>query len=97
MNRLELAFTTLETDIAEIKGFIRETAPKVERNEHFDLTSGPFGDDEPLPATLSAKLMHNAQASQPWDAVGIERWIQIGRWWLLKVSTWRILTHQGQF
>ena len=31
-------------------------------------------------------LMKSAEISGPWAAIGIDQWIQAGRWWLLKVG-----------
>ena len=28
--------------------------------------------------------MKSAQLSQPWNTIGVEHWIEAGRWWLLK-------------
>jgi len=36
---------------------------------------------------LSATLLRNAEVIQPWNTIGIDQWIQAGRWWLLKVSS----------
>lgn len=36
---------------------------------------------------LSAKLMMNAEIGRrKWSAIGVDEWIQAGRWWLLKVN-----------
>lgn len=36
---------------------------------------------------LSAKLMENAEVGKRrWSAIGVDEWIQAGRWWLLKVK-----------
>jgi hypothetical protein len=95
---LEEAAGTLETDIAGIKDLIKENAPEVRRIEHSLIISELVVDDEPLPATLRIKLMQKAEASRPWLAVGLEEWIRIGRWWLLKVCTSCLtLAQQEQF
>ncbi|KAI5840126.1 hypothetical protein DFP73DRAFT_197664 [Morchella snyderi] len=53
---------------------------------------------------LSAKLMENAEVGKRrWSAIGVDEWIQAGRWWLLKSqsdlstevsSDWRV-SHQA--
>lgn len=35
---------------------------------------------------LNAALMKNAEAGQrKWSSIGVDEWIQAGRWWLMKV------------
>lgn len=37
---------------------------------------------------LNAALMKNAEIGQRrWAAIGVDEWIQAGRWWLLKVGS----------
>lgn len=36
---------------------------------------------------LNAALMKSAQVGQRvWSSIGVDEWIQAGRWWLMKVS-----------
>lgn len=36
---------------------------------------------------LNAELMKEAEVGQrKWSAIGVDEWIQAGRWWLMKVS-----------
>ena len=41
-------------------------------------------DDELFKTSLSAALMKNAEATQPWSTIGVDQWIESGRWWLLR-------------
>jgi hypothetical protein len=38
-----------------------------------------------LQLSLSEKLMKNAERSRPWVLIGLDLWLQAGRWWLMKV------------
>ena len=41
-------------------------------------------DDELFKTSLSAALMMSAEATQPWSTIGLDQWIESGRWWLLR-------------
>ena len=41
-------------------------------------------DDELFKTSLSAGLMKSAEATQPWSTIGVDLWIECGRWWLLR-------------
>ena len=43
-------------------------------------------DEDPMSTTLSASLMINAEASQPWSTIGFDQWIGAGKWWLLRAQ-----------
>ncbi|KAK0513396.1 hypothetical protein JMJ35_004382 [Cladonia borealis] len=43
-------------------------------------------DDDLMSTTLSANLMTNAEASQPWNTIGFDQWIGAGKWWLLRAQ-----------
>jgi hypothetical protein len=38
-----------------------------------------------LQLSLSEKLMKNAECLRPWVLIGLDLWLQAGRWWLIKV------------
>jgi len=42
--------------------------------------------DEIFDLKLSATLRKNAEVSGRWPVIGIDLWIQAGRWWLLRVG-----------
>ena len=42
--------------------------------------------DELMSTTLSASLMANAEASQPWSTIGFDQWTGAGKWWLLRAQ-----------
>lgn len=41
-------------------------------------------DDELFKTSLSAALMKSAEATRPWSTIGVDQWIESGRWWLLR-------------
>ena len=41
-------------------------------------------DDDIFKTSLSAALMKSAEATQPWSTIGLDQWIESGRWWLLR-------------
>ena len=40
--------------------------------------------DERSKISLSESLMNSAQVSQPWSTIGLDQWIEAGRWWFLR-------------
>ncbi len=75
-----------------IKGFIVKyqvhEAPKEDASEITEeKTSNPtlsVVDDELFKASLSAAFMKSAEVTQPWSTIGVDQWIESGRWWLLR-------------
>lgn len=41
-------------------------------------------DDKLFKTSLSAAFMRNAEVTQPWSTIGVDQWIESGRWWLLR-------------
>ncbi|KAH0558859.1 hypothetical protein GP486_004507 [Trichoglossum hirsutum] len=83
LKRIESSTKALETDVADIKNYIRASSRNLSSQ-----SSGPplvsVVDDEVFKISLSNTLMKNAEVLQPWSAIGADQWIQAGRWWLLK-------------
>ena len=71
----------LQIDVSDIKSYIlgNKTAP---------IPSLSVVEDEVFKASLNAALMKNAEISQPWSTIGVDVWIEAGRWWLLRVGTY---------
>lgn len=68
----------LERRFSQIGEFIQ----KAEGTPIISGISGAF--KTPL---LSAELMKKAEVGRRrWSAIGVDEWIQAGRWWLLKVN-----------
>ncbi|KAI9772340.1 MAG: hypothetical protein M1840_001089 [Geoglossum simile] len=83
LNRIESSTRALETDVTEIKGYIRASS-RTQGNQSSEPPLVSVAGDEIFRISLSAALMKNAEVLQPWSAIGIEQWIQAGKWWLLK-------------
>ena len=41
-------------------------------------------ENELLQASLSEAFMRGAEVHQPWSTIGVDEWIESGRWWLLR-------------
>lgn len=41
-------------------------------------------DDELFKTSLTAAFMRSAEVTQPWSTIGVDQWIESGRWWLLR-------------
>jgi hypothetical protein len=54
------------------------------RSRESPLLKGPL--DEEALAELSAAFLKSAETdNRPWASIGIDDWLQAGKWWLLKV------------
>ena len=65
-----------------------------QRNEKPQVPSLSAIDDEFLKISLHAAFMRNAEVSQSWNTIGLDQWINAGRWWLLRsqMELYNILT-----
>lgn len=78
LQRIESSAMRLERRFSQIGEFIK----KAEGSPAVSGVSGAF--KTPL---LSAELMKNAEIGhRRWSSIGVDEWIQAGRWWLLKVN-----------
>ncbi|VTT69147.1 unnamed protein product [Fusarium fujikuroi] len=56
------------------------------------LLNGPL--EEEVRAELSAAFLRSAETgNRPWASIGIDDWLQAGKWWLLKVPGKSVITH----
>ena len=75
-----------------IKGFIVNNQVVVVHSEDASKTTEKKSlnpsvsaiDDELFKTSLSAAFMRNAEVTQPWITIGVDQWIESGRWWLLR-------------
>ena len=74
----------LETDITEIKSYIQASSQN-SKNQFSVPPSVSMVDNVTFRDSLGAALMKNAEVLQPWATIGVDQWIQAGRWWLFKV------------
>jgi hypothetical protein len=85
--RLESTTKVVDANIAEIKDYMR-----VSMDQQKDKFSKPpaisMATDEDMTCLflINAGFMKHAEALGPWTAIGIDRWIQAGHWWLLKAQ-----------
>lgn len=83
LERLESSHVRLERKLTEIGKYVQKIGqgstetPTISTNEN-------EGFGTPL---LNRALMKNAEIGQRrWSSIGVDEWIQAGRWWLLKVD-----------
>ena len=57
-------------------------------NPQTSAVAKPFHEslDFESPLALSQLFMPQAEIIQPWLSIGIDSWLQAGKWWLVKVS-----------
>jgi len=87
LERLENSTNKIERRLSDIKSFIRKA------EDHGTMTTTPrvsssITGDEIFDLKLSKTLMKSAEVSGRWAAIGIDQWIQAGRWWLLRVGSY---------
>ena len=70
----------MTNDVRAIKNYIASNQAVVESK--VPVLSGL--DDDLMSTTLSASLMINAEASQPWSTIRVDKWIGAAKWWLLR-------------
>lgn len=72
----------LQSDVRDIKAYIsgNTVAPVAQ------IPALSVVDDEVFKASLGAALMRNAETFQPWSTIGVDVWIEAGRWWLIRVG-----------
>lgn len=80
LQRIESSTDALENDVREIKFYI--TGQHVTERSLIPSISAVDNESEKL--TLSASFMQNAEVLQPWSTIGVDQWIESGRWWLIR-------------
>lgn len=85
LQRIESSNVRLERRFSQIETFIQK-ADSQPTSESEDPTISCISDQAFKSPVLSAALMNNAEIGRRrWPSIGIDEWIQAGRWWLLKV------------
>jgi len=68
--------------VGEIKAFIFGASQRA----NAPLIDGPF--DQQFQYELTRGMMAKAEVNgRAWSSIGIDDWIQAGKWWLMKVRT----------
>lgn len=84
LQRLEATNRKLERRFSEIKGFIHKFGTEAETPQ---LSTVDAKTPKILLMHLNTALMKSAEAGErKWSAIGVDEWIQAGRWWLMKVG-----------
>lgn len=59
------------------------------------ILNGSLGED--IRAEISAAFLRSAETgNRPWASIGIDDWLQAGKWWLLKVPDKLMITRTGR-
>ena len=72
----------MESDVQAIKSYITSNQANVGSKS----PALSAVDDDLMSTSLSASLMTNAEASQPWSTIGLDQWVGAGKWWLLRAQ-----------
>ena len=97
MQRIESSTTAAENDMRAIKDFMAslqvakapgenppgEITSKNSHGKSLDLSVSAL-DDKPFKWSLSAAFIKSAEVTQPWSTIGVDQWIESGKWWLLR-------------
>ncbi|KAG8525740.1 uncharacterized protein KY384_000500 [Bacidia gigantensis] len=78
LQRIQDSTNTLEGDVQQIRILISS------QQKRDDVLSPSLSlvEDSLVRSSLSARLLKNAEVSQPWSSIGVSQWIDTGRWWL---------------
>ncbi|KAF8244580.1 hypothetical protein K440DRAFT_558303 [Wilcoxina mikolae CBS 423.85] len=85
LERIENATHKIERRLSDIKTFIQKAESHGVETQTPRITNSMTG-DELFDLKLSTTLMKNAEVSGRWASIGIDQWIQAGRWWLLRAQ-----------
>ena len=84
LQQLQMANKKLERELGEIKVLIERGGSSSSIDP--PLVSGVTGGLRDM-SLLSAELMKQAeQGGRKWSAIGVDDWIEAGKWWLMKVG-----------
>ena len=84
LRQLQSASQKLERELSEIKSLIEQGEGGASTGP--SLISGAAGGSRRM-SLLSAELMEQAEEGErKWSAIGLDDWIEAGKWWLMKVG-----------
>jgi hypothetical protein len=82
--RVEQSNSKMQDDIADIRRLLAaQTLGDVTKAP---LLSSVDSDSPAFSISLSATFLEKAEIFQPWTVSSFEKWVQIGKWWLLKAQ-----------
>lgn len=86
MERIEKQQTQTDMKLEELRNLVIGD----QHSRESPVLKGPL--DEELLAELSAAFLKSAETgNRPWASIGIDDWLQAGRWWLVKVPDKSVL------
>lgn len=83
LQRIESSTIAIETDVKDIRNYLQPSL----KSQTVEATAAPSlsaVDDEIAKLSLASAMMKHAEIIQPWNTIGLDQWIQSGRWWLLR-------------
>lgn len=85
LQRIEATNLRLQRRFSEIEGFIKKLGD-VDETPQLSAISVHVKTPKISLMQLNAALMKNAEVGQrKWSSIGVDEWIQAGRWWMMKV------------
>lgn len=85
LQRIEATNLRLQRRFSEIEAFIKKLGD-VDETPRLSAISVLVETPKISLMQLNAALMKNAEVGQrKWSSIGVDEWIQAGRWWMMKV------------
>ena len=80
LQRIEASNAAMDKELKAIKEYVRVSKDGPTSARKTLVLSSV--DDEVFNETLKAALMRAAEIDKPWSTIGIDQWMEAGRWWL---------------
>ena len=80
LQRIEASNAAMEKELKAIKSHIR--GESIASNLPSNSVTLSATDNDDFNETLKAALTKAAEVVQPWSTIGIDQWLEAGRWWL---------------
>lgn len=84
LQRIESSTIAIETDVKDIRNYLQPSL-KSQTVEASAAPSLSAVDDEIAKLSLVSAMTKHTEIIQPWNTIGLDQWIQSGRWWLLRI------------
>jgi len=84
LQRVEQSNSKMQDDIADIRQLL--AAQSLGDVSEAPLLSSIDNDSPAFSISLSATFLQKTEIFQPWTVSSFEKWVQIGKWWLLKAQ-----------
>lgn len=63
-------------------------------NIEIQVTTAPFLNTKSVEELTEAFLVNAQSGTRPWASIGVDSWLQAGRWWLIKASSDSLMDKQ---